>query len=228
MEITCFFDFLCPWAYQSSLWLRDVCRAINQERDELCMIRWRFFSLEQEHKRYGPDWNIWQDSVESPQSKGLLPFLAGAAASLQAETGLDRFYAAAGKLWHEQNQPIWSLSTILKAAQLADLDSENIEASICDQQRAGALLQHVERDHRDAHERFHARGTPTVVFPNGRAVYLAMLPCPFSEKALLLFDALNTIVTEYPAVFEMKHPRTPVEEEQVQQRIGHVRRAFFS
>src|SRR5258708_33036705 len=34
------FDIMCPWAYQASIWMRDV-------RDRLGLdVRWRFFSLE--------------------------------------------------------------------------------------------------------------------------------------------------------------------------------------
>src|ERR1700739_2334002 len=35
------FDIMCPWAYQASLWIRDV-------RDQLGIdVSWRFFSLEE-------------------------------------------------------------------------------------------------------------------------------------------------------------------------------------
>jgi 2-hydroxychromene-2-carboxylate isomerase len=33
------FDIMCPWAYQASIWMREV-------RDRLGLkVRWRFFSL---------------------------------------------------------------------------------------------------------------------------------------------------------------------------------------
>ncbi len=35
------FDIMCPYAFQTSLWMRDV-------RDQLDLdVRWRFFSLEE-------------------------------------------------------------------------------------------------------------------------------------------------------------------------------------
>ena len=41
------FDIMCPWAYQASLWIRDV-------RDQLGLeVRWRFFSLEEINRADG-------------------------------------------------------------------------------------------------------------------------------------------------------------------------------
>ena len=35
------FDVMCPWAYQTSLWMREV----SERRD--IEVNWRFFSLEE-------------------------------------------------------------------------------------------------------------------------------------------------------------------------------------
>ena len=41
------FDVMCPWAYQTSLWMRDV-------RDQLDLtVNWKFFSLEEVNLRDG-------------------------------------------------------------------------------------------------------------------------------------------------------------------------------
>src|SRR5258708_37765955 len=41
------FDIMCPWAYQASIWMRDV-------RDQLGLeVRWRFFSLEEINRADG-------------------------------------------------------------------------------------------------------------------------------------------------------------------------------
>lgn len=46
-SVDCHFDVLCPWAYQTSLWMRDV-------RDQLDLdLRWRFFSLEEVNRVEG-------------------------------------------------------------------------------------------------------------------------------------------------------------------------------
>ncbi|MDG2022863.1 MAG: DsbA family protein, partial [Actinomycetota bacterium] len=46
-EVDFHFDVMCPWAYQTSLWMRDV-------RDQLDLkVNWKFFSLEEINLREG-------------------------------------------------------------------------------------------------------------------------------------------------------------------------------
>src|ERR1700756_82641 len=47
------FDIMCPWAFQASVWMRDV-------RDRLGLeVRWRFFSLEEINRAEGKK-HPWQ------------------------------------------------------------------------------------------------------------------------------------------------------------------------
>ena len=41
------FDVMCPWAYQASVWIREVRAATGLE------VRWRFFSLEEINRKEG-------------------------------------------------------------------------------------------------------------------------------------------------------------------------------
>ena len=46
-EVDFHFDVMCPWAYQTSLWMRDV-------RDQLDLkVNWKFFSLEEINLKEG-------------------------------------------------------------------------------------------------------------------------------------------------------------------------------
>ena len=48
-EVDFHFDVMCPWAYQTSLWMRDV-------RDQLGLtVNWRFFSLEEVNRGGGQE-----------------------------------------------------------------------------------------------------------------------------------------------------------------------------
>jgi 2-hydroxychromene-2-carboxylate isomerase len=54
------FDIMGPWAYQASIWMREV-------RDRLGLqVRWRFFSLEEINRAEGKK-HPWQRS--SPTSR---------------------------------------------------------------------------------------------------------------------------------------------------------------
>lgn len=46
-KIDFFFDIMCPYAYQTSIWIREVRSKIELE------INWRFFSLEEINREEG-------------------------------------------------------------------------------------------------------------------------------------------------------------------------------
>lgn len=222
MEMSCFIDFLCPWAYQASLWLRQLRLQMP------CTVCWRFFSLEEHNHFYGPDWHLWEENILQARSKGLLPFLVGALADEQdKEEGLDRFYAAAGKLWHEEHLPIYHLPALLHAANLAQLDTRRIEHDLSQPAIVERLLQRIKRDHDEARERFNTFGTPTLILPGGRSVYLGMMPYIENGQALKIFEALSFLM-ETVGIIEIKHPLSGSEEAAVQEHTGYARKAFFA
>ncbi|MFM8836330.1 MAG: DsbA family protein [Actinomycetota bacterium] len=46
-KIDFFFDIMCPYAYQTSLWIREIREKVALE------INWRFFSLEEINREEG-------------------------------------------------------------------------------------------------------------------------------------------------------------------------------
>ena len=83
------FDVMCPWAYQASLWIRDV-------RDETGLdIGWRFFSLEEINRVEGKK-HPW----ERDWSYGWSMMRIGAALRRIDIELLDRWYLAAGTALH--------------------------------------------------------------------------------------------------------------------------------
>ena len=81
-----FFDPMCPYAYQTSVWIRDVREQIGLE------ITWRFFSLEEVNRVEGKR-HPW----ERPWSFGWGQMRVGSL--IRRELGndeLDRWYAAVG------------------------------------------------------------------------------------------------------------------------------------
>src|ERR1700752_3600306 len=83
------FDIMCPWAYQASLWIRDV-------RDQLGIdVSWRFFSLE-EINRAPEKKHPW----EREWSYGWLMMRIGALLRRIEPDLLDKWYFAAGTGLH--------------------------------------------------------------------------------------------------------------------------------
>ena len=80
---------MCPWAYQASLWIRDV-------RDQLGLdVRWRFFSLEEINRAEGKK-HPW----EREWSYGWSMMRVGALLRRLDPVLLDRWYLAAGTALH--------------------------------------------------------------------------------------------------------------------------------
>jgi hypothetical protein len=55
MQLTVFFDFLCPYAWRASRWLDMVVA----QRPEV-VIDWRYFSLEQVNTPADSAWKVWE------------------------------------------------------------------------------------------------------------------------------------------------------------------------
>ena len=89
------FDIMCPWAFQASVWMRDV-------RDRLGLeVRWRFFSLEEINRAEGKK-HPWQREW----SYGWSMMRIGALLRRIDPGLLDRWYLAAGTALHvEGNKP---------------------------------------------------------------------------------------------------------------------------
>ena len=87
------FDIMCPYAYQTSLWIREV-------RDLTGLaIGWRFFSLEEVNREEGKK-HPW----EREWSYGWSMMRIGAYLRRTDMDLLDRWYRAAGSALHEQGR----------------------------------------------------------------------------------------------------------------------------
>ena len=83
------FDIMCPYAYQTSLWIREV-------RDMTGLdVRWRFFSLEEINRAEGKK-HPW----EREWSYGWSMMRIGAYLRRSDMGLLDRWYQAAGRALH--------------------------------------------------------------------------------------------------------------------------------
>src|SRR3954464_11826411 len=87
------FDVMCPWAYQASLWIREV-------RDHGGVdVRWRFFSLAEMNRQEGK-----KHPGERPSSYGWSLMRIGALLRRTDMELLDRWYYAAGTALHVQGR----------------------------------------------------------------------------------------------------------------------------
>jgi predicted DsbA family dithiol-disulfide isomerase len=192
--VTVYIDFLCPWAYRGSIWLADVEKAGRIE------VSWRFFSLSQNHRaREGqPGPPVWE---ASPTAAGLPAFLAASAARAQGNEAYNRFREQLQRARHEDQLPVDARRTHLEVAQKAGLDLTRWEQDL-----AAATFEQLAAEHSEAVARG-VFGVPTLVWPEGRSYYLKLTDLVSPERAVPLYDAIET-VQRFAEVVEIKTPES--------------------
>jgi len=202
-----YFDVMCPYAYQSSKWIREV-----RARTGVA-VRWRFFSLEEINRVDGKK-HPW----ERPWSYGWSQMRIGAwlrrpsAADTGADDGnlrLDRWYETVGRAFHEEGRQPHD-----PVVHRAILDDLGFGAGLLDEAMADpSTTDEVRADHDYAVQVYGAFGVPTIVFPpaagddvTGTAVYQQLVPAPTGADAVELFD-LTVAFNRFPQLFELRHPK---------------------
>ncbi len=188
-----FFDPICPWAYQTSLWIREVRRLTDLRID------WRFFSLEEINRPEGKR-HPW----ERPIAYGWTPMRVGAWLRRKDPQLCDDWYAACGRALHVEGRRPYEVDV---AAEL--LDSIGAPANAWDDALAdGTTHDEVRADHEHAVAVHGGFGVPIIVLPDGAALYgPVVVPPPTGDDALALWElAIN--FRRFPGLFELKRPKT--------------------
>lgn len=191
------FDVMCPWAYQTSKWIREAAKV----RD--VTVRWRFFSLEEVNREEGKK-HPW----ERPWSYGwsMLRVAAYLRRMPDGNAAVDRFYTAAGMALHEDGLKVHTPEGVA-----AVLESEGFDRSIVDAAIADATTHDDVRSDHEAALALGGFGVPTLVIDRETPLYGPVItPAPTGEKAGRLWD-LVTGWTEFPNLYELRRPKTPAD-----------------
>jgi predicted DsbA family dithiol-disulfide isomerase len=192
--IAFYFDPMCPYAYQTSVWIRRA-----RERTPI-EIAWRFFSLEEvnlvEGKRHPWD-RAW--------SYGFGQMRVGAL--IRRELGndaLDRWYATVGSAFFTDGLKTHVPDVHAKVIADAGFDPSFVERAVTDD----STLDEVREEHLDAAARYGAHGVPTIVFDSGYAVYgPVVVPAPEGDDAVALWELVRSM-QRFPHLYELRHPKT--------------------
>jgi len=186
------FDPMCPFAYQTSLWLREV-------REQLGItVNWRFFSLE------------WVNHVEGKKypwerewSYGWSLMRIGAELRRRDMELLDRWYAAIGAELHERGG---SPHRPEVAARL--LDELGIGSGVMEQALADSTThQEITSDHERVVEAG-GFGVPTLFLDGEQCLFGPVLvDPPTGEEALALWRVV-TGMAALPHVYELQRPKS--------------------
>jgi 2-hydroxychromene-2-carboxylate isomerase len=188
-----YFDPMCPYAYQTSVWIRDV-----RARHDLD-ITWRFFSLEEVNRPEGKR-HPW----ERPLAYGWTPMRVAAWLRRRDMDLCDRWYEACGRALHEEGRRFYD--PVVAAELLGEIGAPD---SAWDDALAD-LTTHddVLADHRHAADSLGGFGVPILVFPNGRALFgPVVVPAPLGDDADRLWDVCQAYAS-IDGLYEIKTPKT--------------------
>jgi 2-hydroxychromene-2-carboxylate isomerase len=203
------FDLMCPYAYQTSLWMREV-----RERTGLG-VNWRFFSLEEINRAEGKK-HPW----ERAWSYGWSMMRIGALLRRQSMELLDAWYAAAGQALHADGEKPHQPEVARGLLARMGLDPGLVDAAIQDPTTGDEVLAE--------HRRVTAAGgfgVPTLFFPGGQCLFgPVLIDPPAAGAAERLWDAVIAW-TEFPHLYEIQRPKTRADAEQITAAFGPYLRA---
>lgn len=191
-QIDFYFDPMCPWAYQGSLWIREVRRQIGLD------IRWRFFSLEEINLEPGKK-HPW----ERPWSYGWSQMRIGALLRREGQDEIDRWYQVVGEAFFVDGRRTHDPAVHRAVLAEAGFDPSVLDAALADP----TTSDEVRADHDEVVNRHGGFGVPTIVFADGNAVFgPIILPPPTGDAAVRLWE-LVVAANEFPTLYELRHPK---------------------
>ncbi|MBT3246372.1 MAG: hypothetical protein HN979_06350 [Actinobacteria bacterium] len=206
------FDVICPWAYQTSLWMREV-------RDRLGLdVDWRFFSLEEVNRAEGKK-HPW----EREWSYGWSMMRIGAFLKRRDPELNDAWYLRSGTALHVEGRQPHRPEVAQELLTEMGLDPGIVDEALADE----TTHDDVRNDHEDVLA-LGGWGVPTLVFPGvgddpSRKLFGPVLIDPPTGAAAERLWNLVTGWLEYPDLFELQRPKTPSD----LARIGDVFRPYI-
>lgn len=187
------FDPMCPWAYQTSVWIRRVRTEVPLD------IRWRFFSLEETNRPEGKR-HPW----ERPIAYGWTPMRVGAWLRRIDMDLCDRWYEAAGHALHERALRCYDRDVAIALLAGIGAPADTWDAALADP----STHDDVRADHVEAVTMLGGFGVPIIVIDGGRPVFgPVVVPAPEGADARALWD-LTVAYASIPGLFELKTPKT--------------------
>ena len=184
------FDPLCPWAWQSSRWIREV------ERVRPIQVEWRLFSLKLVND---PD----SDPLADAHTRGT-PALR-TLALVRREGGnelVGRLYERIGEHVHERGEGL-SPEVVKEALVDIGLDGGLLDRALADD----STMDEVRADYDAAVSEAGCFGVPTIVTSSGKAIFGPVVStAPEGESAGELWDHVRWLIEE-DTFFELKRDR---------------------
>ncbi|MDQ1321222.1 MAG: hypothetical protein QG655_2465 [Actinomycetota bacterium] len=195
-EIDFHFDVMCPYAYQTSRWIREVADLTGLQ------VNWRFFSLEEINRREGKR-HPW----EREWSYGWSMMRIGALLRRQSMAAVDAWYERSARALHVEGHKPHEKAVARHLIAEIGFDPGIVDAAIADPSTGDEVLAD--------HQRVIAAGgygVPTLFFPDGQCLFgPVLIDPPTGAAAVRLWEAVLAW-TEFPHLYELQRPKTPTDE----------------
>jgi 2-hydroxychromene-2-carboxylate isomerase len=192
-------DIMCPYAFQTSLWMRDVRDATGLD------VRWKFFSLEEINRQPGKK-HPW----ERPWSYGWSMMRVGAYLRRQDPALLDQWYMKAGTALHVDGRKPHRPEVAKALLGEIGLDPAIVDRAIDDPTTHDEV--------REEHERVTRRGgfgVPTLIFDDEQAIFGPVLIDPPRGAAAVRLWQNILGWREFPHLYEIRRPKTRQDIEEI-------------
>ena len=186
-EVDFHFDVMCPWAYQTSKWIRNV-RTQNG-----LIINWKFFSLEEVNLREGKK-HPW----ERDWSYGWSMMRIGAILRRQSMDNLDKWYERSGRALHEEGKRPHDPDVARHLLEEIGINPNIVDESLLDE----STHEEIKDDHQRVIDAG-GYGVPTLFFGDHPLYGPVLIDPPEGEKAMRLWDAVVSWL-EFPDLYEMQ------------------------
>lgn len=188
-----YFDTMCPYAHQTSLWIREVQRLTNLH------VNWKFFSLEVINHEDGKKWP-WDRDI----AYGWTPLRIAAWLRRIDNDLCGAWYLASAHALHIEGRRPYELDTAKELLASIGAPADAWESALSD----ASTHDDVRRDHEHAVNTLGGFGVPIIVPQTGRAIFgPVIVPAPTGDDALRLWDLVHG-ASQFPHFYEMKVPKT--------------------
>ncbi len=192
-----YFDPVCPWAWRTSLWIREV----QQVRP--LQVEWDFLSL----KAVNSGKESLKDShIRSEKGFRVMALVRRHYSAQEANQLIDRLYLALGQACHERKEDVGLDEVVIAAIMQAGLDPALLEAAMED----STTLDDVQASHNGAIAAG-GFGVPTLLLtdtvPALKGTFGPVIDkVPTGEDAGQLWDRVHWMM-QRPEFFELKRSR---------------------
>jgi 2-hydroxychromene-2-carboxylate isomerase len=203
MKVDFHFDPMCPFAYQTSLWIRNV-------RAELGVtVHWRFFSLEEVNRFEGKK-HPW----ERAWSYGWSLMRIGTLLRRRDMDLLDAWYATVGRELHVKGGKPHDPEVARRLLAEIGVEPELLDAALADE----TTHDDIRADHQRVLDAG-GFGVPTLFLADGQCLFGPVLvDPPTGADAVRLWNVVAGMA-ELPHVYELQRPKAPADRALIEQRL---------